>query len=130
MEYVGVNADAAQAYLDGVTNLTGSNEAQLKQIITQKWLANFPNGVEGWADFRRTDYPDLSLPVDGVSGSSTVAEGTWVKRVRYPDNEHRQNEENMPNGMQDVTTDRMDIKVWWDVADTKTKSNGLMSSNF
>ncbi|MBI9064628.1 MAG: SusD/RagB family nutrient-binding outer membrane lipoprotein [Marinilabiliaceae bacterium] len=130
MEYVGVDADAAQAYLDGVNNLTGSNEAQLKKIITQKWLANFPNGVEGWADFRRTDYPDLSLPVDGVSGSSTVAEGTWVKRVRYPDNEHRQNEDNMPNGMQDVTTDRMDIKVWWDVADTKTKSNGLMSSNF
>ncbi|WP_054720042.1 SusD/RagB family nutrient-binding outer membrane lipoprotein [Marinifilum fragile] len=99
-------------------------------MITQKWVANFPNGVEGWADFRRTDYPDITLPKDGVSGSATVAPGTWVKRVRYPINEHLQNSENMPATQNTPETDRMDIKVWWDTADTKTKTSGLMSSNF
>jgi len=130
MDYVGVDGTASENYILGVADLAGSNEARLKKIMTQKWLANFPNGPEGWADFRRTDYPDIILPFEGVSGSSTVASGTWVKRVRYPDNEHRQNEDNMPEGMRSEDTDRMDIKVWWDTADTKTKSDGLMSTNF
>ncbi|WP_154665720.1 SusD/RagB family nutrient-binding outer membrane lipoprotein [Saccharicrinis fermentans] len=130
MDYVGVESDDATAYIEGVADLAGSNEAQLKKIITQKWLANFPNGVEGWADFRRTDYPDLTLPAGGVSSSSSVAEGTYVKRIRYPDNEHRLNETNMPVSLNSLDADRMDIRVWWDVSDTKTKSDGLMNSNF
>ncbi|MBN2597148.1 SusD/RagB family nutrient-binding outer membrane lipoprotein [Labilibaculum sp.] len=131
MDYVGVDENDATAYLSGLTTLTGANENQLKQIITQKWLANFPNGVEGWADFRRTDYPDITLPKSGVSGSSTVAAGTWVKRISYPDNAHQQDEENMPSLLNTRDLDRMDIRVWWDTADTKTKDgSGLMNSNF
>ncbi|PKQ64206.1 hypothetical protein BZG02_05120 [Labilibaculum filiforme] len=129
MEYVGVDATATSAYVDGLPNLSGTNESSLKQLITQKWLANFPNGVEAWADFRRTDYPDITLPKDGVSGSASVASGTWVKRVRYPNSAHLNNEANMPSSQNTTETDRMDIKVWWDTADTKTKANGLMNSN-
>src|SRR5690606_32891890 len=29
----------------------------LKQIITQKWLANIINGYEGWIEWRRTGFP-------------------------------------------------------------------------
>lgn len=130
MNYVGVDPTAAADYIAGVSSITGADESNLKQLITQKWLANFPNGVEGWADFRRTDYPDITLPFDGVSGNASVAQGTWVKRIRYPDNAHNQEEDMMPTGLNTVESDRMDIKVWWDTADTKTKSNGLMSSNF
>lgn len=129
MDYVGVaNADS-DAYITGLNAIGDSNEAKLKHIITQKWLANFPNGVEGWADFRRTDYPDLSLPKD-QSGNATVALGSWVKRIRYPNNEHQQNSMNMPSAQNTKDSDRMDIRLWWDTADTKTKSGGLMNSNF
>ena len=131
MDYVGVDASNAQNYIDGVANLTGSNEAQLKSIITQKWIANFPNGVEAWADFRRTDYPDLTLPIDGISSNATVAAGTYVKRIRYPDNQHNLNQENMPQTLNSLDKDRMDIKLWWDVKGTELKgTNGLMDSNF
>ena len=130
MEYVGVDATAATDYIAGLPNISGATEASLKQLITQKWVANFPNGVEAWSDFRRTDYPDITLPKDGVSGSATVTAGTWVKRVRYPNNEHDQNEANMPSALNTLETDRMDAKVWWDTADTKTKDgSGLMNSN-
>lgn len=131
MNFVGVEMGAASDYVSKLANLNGSNEAQLKQIITQKWIAGFPNGAEGWADFRRTDYPDLSLPYGGVSSNATVAQDTYVKRIRYPNNQHEKNSANIPAALQSVDTDRMDIKVWWDVADTKTKgSDGLMNSNF
>ncbi|MDQ1771409.1 SusD/RagB family nutrient-binding outer membrane lipoprotein [Labilibaculum sp. A4] len=130
MDFVGVNAVDGDAYVAGLNDLTGSNEAQLKQIITQKWIANFPNGIESWADFRRTDYPDLTLPYDGVSGNASVAADTYVKRVRYPDNQHNLNEVSMPSALNTIETDRMDIKLWWDVENTKAKSGGLMNSNF
>ena len=130
MEYVGVDSESATAYIEGVPSISGANESDLKQLITQKWIANFPNGVEAWADFRRTDYPDITLPKEGVSGNASVASDTWVKRIRYPDNAHDLAEEMMPEAYNTLEKDRMDIKVWWDVADTKTKSGGLMSSNF
>ncbi len=130
MDYVGVEATAASDYINGLSGLTGSNEEQLKQLITQKYIANFPNGSESWADFRRTDYPDISLPLDGVSGSASVAADTWVKRIRYPDNQHNLNSASMPTSQNTIDTDRMDIRLWWDTADTKDKSSGLMNSNF
>lgn len=34
-------------------------EKQREQIITQKWLALYPDGHEAWAEARRTKYPKL-----------------------------------------------------------------------
>lgn len=123
MDYVGVaNADA-NAYIATLPAVSGSNEAKLKQIITQKWIGNFPNGVEAWADFRRTDYPDLRLPIDGVSGNASVAPNTFVKRIRYPDNQHNLNEKSMPESLNTIAKDRMDVKVWWDKTGDGTYGN-------
>lgn len=130
MDFVGVAPADATTYINGLTALSGSNEARLKQLITQKYIANFPNGRETWNDFRRTDYPDLILPIDGISSAASVAAGTFVKRIRYPDNAHNTEQDMMPINQNTIEADRMDIKVWWDTADTKTKSNGLMNSNF
>ncbi|WP_321298424.1 SusD/RagB family nutrient-binding outer membrane lipoprotein [Marinifilum fragile] len=130
MDYVGVDADAASTYIDGLPTLSGANEASLKQLMVQKWVANFPNGVEAWADFRRTDYPDILLPEGGVSSSASVAADTWVKRIRYSSNAHQMDQASMPESLNSVEKDRMDIRVWWDTADTKTKTSGVMSSNF
>lgn len=130
MDFVGVPAAEAADYIAAIPTLSGSNEAQLKQLITQKYIANFPNGSEAWADFRRTDYPDITLPADGVSGNSLVAPETWVKRVRYPDAAHNFESEFMPAEFNTIPTNRMDIRLWWDTADTSTKTNGLMNSNF
>ena len=50
MDYYEIDADKANEYishLDGVKAFTGgSKEEQLEQIITQKWIAVFPNGNE------------------------------------------------------------------------------------
>ncbi|MGY0426512.1 MAG: hypothetical protein ACWIPI_06745, partial [Polaribacter sp.] len=60
----------------------------------------------------------------------SVSSGTWVKRIRYPDNAHKRGEKFMPEALNTIQKDRMDSKLWWDTADTKTKSGGLMNSNF
>lgn len=37
---------------------SSDTETQLEQIITQKWLALYPNGWEAWAELRRTATPN------------------------------------------------------------------------
>lgn len=115
MDYYEIDADKANEYishLDGVKAFTGgSKEEQLEQIITQKWIAVFPNGNEGWAEVRRTDYPRYLLaPVNGNNSNGEVASGKLIKRINYPNSESRN-----PNKPGNVN---QGSRVWWDVADT------------
>lgn len=115
MDYYEIDADKANEYinhLDGVKSFVGgSKEEQLEQIITQKWIAIFPNGNEGWAEVRRTDYPRYLLaPINGNNSNGEVASGKLIKRINYPNSESRN-----PKKPTDVN---QGSRVWWDVADT------------
>ena len=46
-----------------------SKEEKLQRIITQKWIANYPLGLEAWAEYRRTGYPELYPCIDNLSPS-------------------------------------------------------------
>lgn len=46
------------------TSLLSQKEQQLQKIITQKYLALYPNAVEAWTEYRRTGYPFLMKPFD------------------------------------------------------------------
>lgn len=93
---------------------SGDKEAMLEQIITQKWLALFPNGNEGWAEFRRTDYPRL-LTNEG-NCSPDVPLHKFIKRVGYPLEELQYNSENCPLSVTQGT------RLWWDVMDTNDEN--------
>lgn len=112
-------SDSADVYIDrlNIYNGTQNNpfagndkEAMLEQIITQKWLAVFPNGNEGWAEFRRTDYPRLNNHLN--NRDADIQSGKFIKRVGYPTDEYAYNEENVPENVNQGT------RLWWDVQDT------------
>lgn len=99
----------------------GSKEEQLEQIITQKWLAVYPNGNEGWAEVRRTDYPRyLLLPRYGNNSNGEVENTKLIKRISYPNSESRNPLK--PNCTQGT-------KVWWDVEDTMDDSGKWHTPN-
>jgi len=83
----GTAADAA-AYLlrEDVAWATAAGDYREK-IGTQKWLALYNRGVEGWAEWRRLDAPALNIP-EGMS------ENDLPKRYPYPYNEKLQNVDN------------------------------------
>ncbi|MDY3090088.1 MAG: RagB/SusD family nutrient uptake outer membrane protein [Porphyromonas sp.] len=91
---------------------TGSQEINLEQIITQKWIANFPLGLEAWSEYRRTGYPRLMpSPVN----NSTVVGARGARRLAYPQTERTDNAQNYTVA---VTTmlqgaDNMATDVWW-----------------
>ena len=60
-----------------------------EKIITQKWIALFPMGVEAWAEFRRTGFPKLMLPANMVASANfdgSIPAGKFAKRLPYPTN--------------------------------------------
>jgi len=57
-------------------------DQKLEKIITQKWVAMFPEGSEGWTEFRRTGYPKM-YPIK-ESHNPELPYGTFIKRLTYP----------------------------------------------
>lgn len=121
MDYYGIAKDKAQAYINGDKAIVGKvfeggdREKMLESIITQKWMAIFPNGNEGWAEFRRTDYPALANQLTNNSGGD-VPMGKNIKRILYPFSENNNTYFTSHPELQKVNT--QGTRLWWDVADT------------
>ncbi len=57
-------------------------EQKLEQIITQKYIANFPQSLEAWSEFRRTGYPKL-IPVVYDAGDNSIPTGDHIRRMTF-----------------------------------------------
>ncbi|NDV69907.1 RagB/SusD family nutrient uptake outer membrane protein [Dysgonomonas sp. 25] len=94
---------------------SGSNfDENLERIITQKWIANYPNGIEAWSEFRRTGYPKL-MPVL-LNRSSVITDlNKMARRLPYPNDEYTGNRENVLNALSTFfnAPDNMATDVWW-----------------
>ena len=69
-------------------------ELKRERIITQKWIANFPMGIEAWAEFRRTGYPQFAPAIDNLSGGVITDNFRGMRRLRYPYTERNLNRAN------------------------------------
>ncbi|NMM50134.1 SusD/RagB family nutrient-binding outer membrane lipoprotein [Marinigracilibium pacificum] len=78
----------------------------LNQIITQKWIALFPDGFEAFAELRRTDLPRFAA--DQVYGE-------LPKRHKYPLIEQSLNSENYSEAVSRQGQDIESTSLWWDV---------------
>ena len=134
MDYYHIASADADKYINGLKVLkdnvfqSGNREKELEAIITQKWLAVFPNGNEGWADFRRTDYPALHNQLSNFSGGD-VPNGKMIKRISYPNSESQNKYFQTHADLQQKNT--QGTRLWWDVADTNDAAgNRLQPNNF
>lgn len=92
---------------------SGNFENKLQQIITQKYIANFPDGMESWCEFRRTGYPsELKPPVDPAPG--TMPQGEFIQKLPYVTQEYDLNATNANDtGNNQGQGDGLDVKLWW-----------------
>jgi hypothetical protein len=106
MQKVGIDTAAISAYFaanPAVVTLSGTPEEQVKQIITQKYIAWIGNGIEAYNDYRRTGYPVLALPLNAGGDNPNVIPA----RLPYTNQELSRNP-NAPNPRPQV-----DVKLWW-----------------
>lgn len=87
-------------------------DVKLERIITQKWLALYPNGQEAWSEFRRTGFPKI-FPISLNRGNIDVAK--QVRRLPYPLAQYQQNAEQIAKGIILLGgADNGGTRLWWD----------------
>lgn len=109
---IGLDAGTASSYLHhtGVAFDQSSMGASLRQIITQKWMANINNGFEGWIEYRRTGYP-----VFQTGGSASLNNNQIPSRFLYPTSESTINADNYKMEMQQMGgKETTNYKAWWE----------------
>ena len=91
-----------------------SNDKKLEKIITQKWIANYPLGLEGWCDFRRTGYPYIFPPKNNLSPWGCTDE-RGQRRLRFSIDEYDRNKENVEAAVQMLSNgiDGDNTDLWW-----------------
>ncbi len=111
LAYFKATPAATTAYLaSAAVTLKGTSEEKLEQIITQKFLANYFQVNEGYAEFRRTGYPKIWTGSDkGSTG------GEIPRRLTYPLDEYSKNEASIKAAVQRLSKgDTYLSRVWWD----------------
>ena len=89
-------------------------ETKLERIITQKYLAIFPDGQEAWSEYRRTGYPKL-FPVDYNASAGAVSSELQIRRLRFPSDEYSTNAVNVRAAVTMLGgADNCGTKLWWD----------------
>lgn len=90
-------------------------ETKLEKIITQKWIAMFPEGCEAWAEQRRTGYPRL-LPVRyNHSKEGCIDTEIMIRRLNFPGGLKTENEEQYEALVKALGgQDNAGTRLWWD----------------
>ena len=91
-------------------------EQKLERIITQKWIAMYPEGYEAWAEFRRTGYPRL-WPVAENNSGGIVPARQFIKRLTYPIAITNSSQTAVAAAISSYLDgkDSMFEPIWWDV---------------
>lgn len=89
--------------------ISWSGGAYNRLIGTQKWIALYPNGWEGWAEWRRSGYPALKPTIYAVNASKQIP-----RRYGYPVTELTLNETSYKAAVAKQGADTHDTRVWWD----------------
>ncbi len=130
-DYLNDAASTPQAYVD--PNNTANNappistitikwdesagtEEKLERILTQKWIALFPDGQEAWSEFRRTGYPRLYPVVDNESNGDIPA-GQFIRRITYPTAITNASQAAVKTAVDAYLggQDKISTPIWWDV---------------
>ncbi|HLU89751.1 MAG TPA: SusD/RagB family nutrient-binding outer membrane lipoprotein, partial [Cyclobacteriaceae bacterium] len=89
-------------------------EKQREQIGTQKWLAVYPNGMEAWAEMRRSGYPKMYPLIH--SDNNDLEEDEMIRRIVFLDIERQSN----GNAVEKAEAllgpggDKVSTRLWWD----------------
>ena len=113
----GDTPDAASPIHVGVKwNDGDSQETKLEKIITQKYLATYPNGFEAWVDLRRTGFPRMLpvLNIDEADGS--LVPGDIMRRLPFPGTSDIATKQDVDNtGIPALGgPDKMATRLFWD----------------
>ena len=88
---------------------------QLQQIMTQKWLALYPDGMEAWADWRRSHVMKLYPAIHSDNPLIPDPSVKWLRRIPFLLTERQNNAAGVATGVTALGgTDNELTPLWWD----------------
>jgi len=109
MDQWGVTDPAAvAAYLADTAIVYKGGTPGLRQIALQKWIALYTNGVQAWAEWRRTCVPETLVP-----GPDAV-QNTVPRRYQYSIRELSVNAANVAAAVARQGPDVFSTRMYWD----------------
>jgi hypothetical protein len=88
---------------------------QREQIALQKWLAMYPDGMEAWADYRRSRYLKLYPVANSDNPDITNTATQWIRRIPFLLSEKQNNGAEVDKAIQLLGgPDKVTTPVWWD----------------
>lgn len=103
------------AMSDITAKWSSDGSKNLEQIITQKWIALFPDGWEAWGDYRRTEFPKLYPVVN--SNNPDVPANAIMRRIQFGPSEYNNNAAAVADGITKLGgPDKASTRLWWDKA--------------
>ncbi|GAB6119772.1 SusD/RagB family nutrient-binding outer membrane lipoprotein [Dysgonomonas termitidis] len=119
LEKWGVAADKVTDYL---SKLPAANQ---KNVLTQKYIALYMQGLEAWSEYRRTGFPDFLIKegdiiFEGEIEANTVTyrfdplfgDGGVPSRLYYPTKEQNVNRANYQQALSAQGSDKIETKPW------------------
>lgn len=111
-----ITAAEIATYLAGDSVAYDAAKAK-EQICTQRWMAMYVNGIQGWSLNRRTGYP---VAIEKYELPATAFPGLGVPlRFPYCDDEAALNSVNLAVAAAGITNTMYGKPVWWDTRTTK-----------
>ncbi len=95
------------------------NEVKLEKIITQKWLACWPESYEAWSEQRRTGYPRL-FKVQTNNSNGAIDTEAMIRRLPFSTSDAASDPAQYTLLLEALGgTDNGGTRLWWDVGENK-----------
>lgn len=104
----GLTAPAA-SYFTQTGVALGAPGTNKDEIAIQRWIAAYPDGIQGWSIWRETGFPVLTPAPDAVNSSKQIP-----RRYVYGNGEYSTNPDNTKEAATRMGGDTQDTRVWWD----------------
>jgi len=90
-------------------------DVQMQQIATQKWIALFPDGIEAWAEVRRSGAVSLYPIANSENPDITDPSTQWIRRIPFLLSEKLSNGEEVEKAIELLGgEDKITTPLWWD----------------
>ena len=99
----------------------GADDAKkLERVLTQKWIACYPDPMNGWADFRRTGYPRIFPATESMNADCNTGRGQ--RRLRFTRSEYNNNKANVEAAVSMLSNgkDSNGTDLWWAMKENGT----------
>ena len=81
----------------------------MQRIQLQQFIAFYPDGIQGWSNWRRTEFPILKPTINANNTSKQI-----IRRYQYAPDEYSLNSAQLAKQIAAMGGDSQDTHVWWD----------------